>query len=102
MFVGIAYFSKKVLGKDPIMLHGNATIIASLTRQYIRTCKETLRKSDELLSKGLTVRKVYDSLTSISGGSLHAQSQGLEPRNIKQIRNRKASFDKFFLTRKDR
>ena len=53
-----------------------------------------MRKSHELLSQGLNVRKVSDSLTSISGGPLHSQSQGLEPRNIKQIRNRKASLDK--------
>ena len=37
---------------------------------------------------------MYDRLTSISSGPLHSQSPGLEPRNIKQIRNRKASLDK--------
>ena len=93
-YVGVAYLCKKVSEGDPIMSHGNSTTPASLVRPYIRTSKEILRKGDELLTKGFNVRKVYDSLTSLSGGPLRSESQGQEPRNMKQIRNRKALLDK--------
>ena len=92
-FVAVSYFGTNITEKDPINSHGNAITPISLSRAYIRTSKTTLQKSDELLSKVLNGRDAYDNLANLSGGPLNSQSQGLEVRSIKQIRNRKASLN---------
>ena len=72
-----------------VKCHGNANQLGSTEKSYIRTSKEILTKSGELLSSGMNIRDVYDSLNTLSGGPLGSTSQSNEPRNIKQLRNQK-------------
>ena len=56
---------------------------------YIATSKQTLRKEDEALIAMKTYSKAYDDVLKQCGGPLKFTSQSLEPRDIKQLYNRK-------------
>ena len=66
--------------------HGNTK---SFTQLYIRTSPYVLTDLDCLVSQNINNDKIYDTLLERSGGSHHSKSMFEEPRNIKQIKNRK-------------
>lgn len=75
-----------------ILEHGNSK--PTRKRSYIRTKKSVLERQDELLSNGKRPSEVYDLLISESGGPFSSTSSATEPRNIKQIQNRKQTIKK--------
>ena len=66
--------------------HGNAK---SFTQPYIRTSPRVLTDVDCLASQNVNNNEIYDTLLERSGGPYHSISLSDEPRNIKQIKNRK-------------
>ena len=74
-----------------ILHHGNTKNIIKEDMPYVRTTKATLNKVDYLLSKGKSLKDTYDAVKLSSGGPLYSTTQSSEPRNQKQIYNRKSS-----------
>ena len=88
----IYHCDKKHQNKDEapkILHHGNTKNIIKEDMPYIRTTKATLNKVDHLLSKGKSLKDTYDAVKLSSGGPLYSTTQSSEPRNQKQIYNRK-------------
>ena len=71
---------------ESLLPHGNAK---SFTQPYIRTSPHVLTDVDCLASQNLNSNEIYDTLLERSGGLYHSKSLSDEPRNIKQIKNRK-------------
>ena len=69
-----------------LLPHGNPK---SFTQPYIRTSPHVLTDVDCLVSQNINSNEIYDTLLERSGGPYHSKSLSDEPRNIKQIKNRK-------------
>ena len=69
-----------------LLPHGN---VKSFTQPYIRTSPHVLTDVDCFASQNINNNEIYDTLLERSGGPYHLKSLSDEPRNIKQIKNRK-------------
>ena len=72
--------------REHVLPHGNAT---KRSRPYVKTTKETLSKIDAHLLNGKTTQETYDLTLEESGGPMKSKSQSEQPRDQKQINNRK-------------
>ena len=73
-FAGVTYSCKDKIDETfKVKCHGNMNQLGSTTS------KEILTKSTELLSSGMNIRDVYDSLNTSSGGPLGSTYQSNEP-----------------------
>lgn len=82
----------KDVSEVKLLEHGNSK--HSGKRPYIRTSQYVLEQEDELLSGGKRPHEVYDILVEESGGPFASTSSSTEPRNLKQIQNRKQAASK--------
>ena len=71
---------------ESLLPHGNTK---SFTQLYIKTSPYVLTDLDCLVSQNINNDEIYDTLLERSGGSHHSKGMFEEPRNIKQIKNRK-------------
>ena len=71
--------------------HGNTT---SCEQPYVRTSKSVLDETDNLISQNKTNQEIYDTILQSSGGPFQSTTISNEPRNIKQIRNRRKAKSK--------
>lgn len=81
-----SYSGSGELEQEQVLPHGNA---AKRSRPYVRTSKETLSKIDSHLSNGRSTIETYDLTLEESGGPIKSKSQSEQPRDQKQINNRK-------------
>ena len=77
------------MNEDYILPHGNNNNCYS-QRPYYKTSKAVLDEQDQLLTSGMRAQEVYDKLLDKSGGPWQASSQSSEPRDVKQVLNRKS------------
>ena len=77
------------MNEDYILPHGNNNNCYS-QRPYYKTSKAVLDEQDQLLTLGMRAQEVYDKLLDKSGGPWQASSQSSEPRDVKQVLNRKS------------
>ena len=71
---------------EPLLPHRNAK---SFTEPYIRTSPHALTDVDCLVSQNINNNEIYGTLLERSGRLYHSDSLSDEPRNFKQIKNRK-------------
>ena len=71
-----------------LLPHGNAKSF-TLGHLLIRTSPHVLTDVDCFASQNINNNEIYDTLLERSSGPYHLKSLSDEPRNIKQIKNRK-------------
>eukprot|EP00794_Sanderia_malayensis_P002937 gene2937-3394_t len=89
--------TKQLLDEDDdiqILPHGNCKAGNNMQRSYYRTATSTLQAEEILLMNGKTPFEAYDHVLENSGGPLKSLSQSQEPRDMKQIYNRKSQLKK--------
>ena len=91
-FCVIYYFDGNLAAHDEIEIlpHGNSKKEFHLKRPYIRTEPSVLREQEALLRQKKSPSEVYDIVNNNSGGPMRSSSMSKEPRNLKQVQNRKA------------
>jgi len=77
-----------------ILPHGNSKHQADSRRPYFRTEASVLEQEDTLLSSKRSPQEVYEIVLKEAGGPLQSSSISQEPRNLKQIQNRKNKLNK--------
>ena len=70
--------------------HGNSKQPIEFSQPYIRTNPAVLKNIDDKLEKCGSVSSVFYDVLVESGGPMHSGSQSNEPRNTKQVNNRKS------------
>ena len=73
---------------ESLLPHGNAKYFTQ-AYSYIRASPHISTDIDCLLSQNINNNEIYDTLLERSGGPCHSKSLSDEPRNNKQIKNRK-------------
>ena len=88
-YMGVIYFleNDEDVKQIEIIKQGNSK---STYQSYIRTSKAVLERQHNLLASGRRSDEVYDILIEESGGSCASVSISIQPRNMKQICNRKS------------
>eukprot|EP00794_Sanderia_malayensis_P002387 gene2387-2747_t len=89
--------TKQLLDEDDdiqILPHGNCKAGNNMQRSYYKTATSTLQAEDILLMNGKNPFEAYDHVLENSGGPLKSLSQSQEPRDMKQIYNRKSQLKK--------
>ena len=91
----VVYHKSETLGDDamevPPVPHGNSKREVMYQQPYIRTDPVVLQQIDNKLSnsKSASASDVFYDVLEENGGPMNSQSPSFEPRNIKQVRNRK-------------
>lgn len=84
-YIAVLYQANAI--KECITLpHGNAKKVG---RPYIRTSPLVLEKAKDMISKGTSLKTVYDNLNEGAGGVFNSQSQSEELRDMNQIYRQK-------------
>ena len=81
-YVAVFYHTQQITESAEVMCHGNAI---QESKPYFRTSKDVLEKTKEILSKGMKAKKLYDQVSSESGGVFFSSSQSTELRDTRQI-----------------
>ena len=74
-----------------LLCHGNSKSLGRKNHPYIRTSDEVLECQSQLIENNLSSSEIYGTLLEETGGLLTSTLMCNEPRNLKQIENRKAS-----------
>ena len=90
-YVAVFYLAQQITESAEVLCHGNAI---QESKPYLRTSKDVLEKTKEILSKGKGAKNVYDQVNSESVGIFFSSSQSKNLRDTRQIYRQSANLIK--------